>query len=164
MSMRVSRLIALLLLVGLVAAGCGWKPPGARPAEPDTCAATDGPSADTVTTAIGALPSQGGAPWRQTARGHTKDCRLYWVQVSTGTDATAPAQLLFFNRDTPLGTATPNPRPYTSVTTSGHDTVTVQYQWRQDGEQPCCPTGIAQVRYQLDADGKLKALDAIPNQ
>jgi hypothetical protein len=39
----------------------------------------------------------------------------------------------------------------------------VQYQWRQGHDQPCCPTGIATVRFQIGDDGKLKAIDPIPN-
>jgi hypothetical protein len=159
------RLVAVLLLLGLVAAGCGWKPPGAPPPEPDICKPTDGPAVDTVAAAIHGLPPpQNGASWHEIANGHTKDCRLYWVQVSAGGDDAAPQQLLLFNKNTTLGTATPNPRPYTTVIAAGHDTVTVQYQWQQGGDQPGRPTGIAQVRFQLDADGKLKALDAIPNR
>ena len=42
--------------------------------------------------------------------------------------------------------------------------MTVQYQWQQGGDAPGRPTGIAQVRFQLGDDGKLKALDAIPSQ
>lgn len=156
--------LLLLLLLALLATGCGFNPPGAPPPEPDNRTTTDGPNPDTVRAAIAGLPPQGGAPWHQTARGHATNCRLYWVQVSTGTDASAAAHLLLFDRNTPLGTATEYPRPYTNVITSGHDTVMVQYQWHQGADQPCCPTGIAQVRFQLGSDGKLKALDPIPNQ
>ena len=89
---------------------------------------------------------------------------MYWVQVSAGTDPAAPQHLLFFDRNTPLGTATPQPKPYTMVLNSGENTVTVQYQWAKGGDTPDRPTGIAQVRFQLGDDGKLKALDPIPNQ
>jgi hypothetical protein len=53
------------------------------------------------------------------------------------------------------------PRPYVNVVTSSADTVTVQYQWKQGSDQPCCPTGIGTARFQI-VDGKLKALDPIP--
>ena len=39
----------------------------------------------------------------------------------------------------------------------------VQYQWRQGNDAPCCPTGIGTVRFHIGEDGKLKALDPIPN-
>jgi hypothetical protein len=84
--------------------------------------------------------------------------------MSAGTDPRAPQQLLLFDRNTPIGTATPQPKPYTNVLTSGENTVTVQYQWEQASDAPGRPTGIAQVRYQLGDDGKIKALDPIPNQ
>jgi hypothetical protein len=72
--------------------------------------------------------------------------------------------VLFFDHNTSLGTATPTPRPYTTVISTGKDTVMVQYQWQQGSDEPGRPTGIAQVRFQLGDDGKLKALDPIPNQ
>jgi LppP/LprE lipoprotein len=55
------------------------------------------------------------------------------------------------------------PRPYIAVSSGGEDTVIVQYQWRQGQDQPCCPTGIATVRFQIGENGKLKAIDPIPN-
>jgi hypothetical protein len=163
--MQFRGLMAVLLFLGLVASGCGWSPPSAPPPQPDKCTPTDGPTPDTVSSAIAALPPPApGVTWTEIARGHTKNCRLYWVQVSTDTDSASPSHLLFFDRNTPLGPATPTPRPYTTVINSGQDTVTVQYQWQQPSDAPGRPTGIAQVRYQLGADGKLKALDPIPNQ
>jgi hypothetical protein len=162
--MRLRVLTAALLFLGLVAAGCGWSPPGAPPPKPDTCSPSDGPADATVQSAIAGLPpAPGGTAWREIGRGHTSNCRLYWVQVTAGADSTAPQHVLFFNRNTPLGTATPEPRPYTTVLTAGEETVIVQYQWRQGNDAPCCPTGIGTVRFQLGEDGKLKALDPIPN-
>jgi hypothetical protein len=151
------------LIIGLVA-GCGWSPPSAQPPPPDTCTPTDGPAPDTVAAAIDQLPRVDGQPWRETARGHTHNCRLYWVQVMpiTGQDRDTPQQVLFFDRNSPIGTATPDPRPYLLVLNSGPETVTVQYQWRQGDDEPCCPTGIGTVRFQIDDDGRLRALDPIP--
>jgi len=158
----VTRLVALVLL-GLLAAGCGWKPPGSPPATPDTCSASDGPAPGTVSEAVGSLPlPSNGASWHEVGRGHTSECRLYWVQVGAGNASDAPQHLLFFDHNTFISTAAPNPRPYTTVVRSGKDTVTVQYQWQQANDKPGLPTGIGTVRYQLGADGKMKALDAIP--
>ena len=155
------RLIASWLLLLLLVAACGWKPPTSAQG-PDTCKPTDGPTADTVSSAIAGVPRQDGTPWHETGRGHATECRLYWVQVGTGSDSATPQHVLFFDRNTFLGTATPNPRPYTNVVTSGPNMVTVQYQWQQPNDQPGLPTGIAQVRFQLDRDDKMKALDPIP--
>jgi hypothetical protein len=113
----VRRLIAALVLVGLMGASCGWKPPGMTSQTPDTCTDADGPTPDTVRLAIDTLPvATPGSSWTEAARGHARKCRLYWVQVKP-TDATAssPAQLLFFDHNIPLGTPTPNPKPYPSV-------------------------------------------------
>ncbi len=162
--MRFRRLAVMLLACGLLVAGCGWSPPSAPPPSPDTCAPTDGPTPDAVASAINGLRPASQGAWKETARGHTKNCRLYWVQVGAGADPAAPQHLLFFDRNTPIGTATPEPKPYTVVLSSGDNTVTVQYQWQQGGDAPGRPTGIAQVRFELGDDGKLKALDPIPNR
>jgi LppP/LprE lipoprotein len=157
--MRLSRLMAMLLTLGLIAAGCGWSPPGAPP--PKVCAESDDPSADTVQQSIAGL---GAGAWFETARGYAGNCRLHWVQAAqSNTGPDRPQQVLFFDRNTPLGPATPQPRPYIAVSSGGDDTVIVQYQWLQGQDQPCCPTGIATVRFQIGEDGKLKALDPIPN-
>ncbi len=156
-----------LVALAVAAAGCGWQP-ASPPAPPeDTCADSDGPSAATVQRAVAEVPpapgSSDGSDWVESARGHTRDCRLHWLKLSPS-DATAasPEQLLFFDHDTPLGSPTPEPKPYTLVLSSGRDTVTVQYQWRVADEPLCCPTGIGTTRYRI-VDGKLKALDPIPH-
>lgn len=155
--MRLLGFLASVVTVGLIAAGCGWSPPSAPP--PKSCAAADGPSAATVEQAIAGLGDGG---WAETARGYTGDCRLHWVQVAvTGAASDRPQQVLFFDHDTPLGSATPQPRPYISVTSAGDDSASVQYQWRQGQDAACCPTGIGTVRFQI-VDGKLEALDPIP--
>ncbi|TFV58484.1 LppP/LprE family lipoprotein [Mycobacterium sp. PS03-16] len=149
----------------LAAAGCGWSPPGAAPPKPDTCTPSDGPDPDTVQREIADTPpATPGATWTEVARGHTTDCRLYWVQIGPSAAQPDSAQhVLFFDRNTPLGTATPQPRPYTTVLAPGGETsVTVQYQWRQADEPPCCPTGIGTVRFGIGPDGRVEALDPIP--
>jgi len=161
----VRRQLAVILLI-LAASGCGWKPPTPAPIPPDTCKASDGPTTDTVRQAIVSVPILiPGSFWVEIARGHTRKCRLYWVQIipSIATEST-PQQLLFFDHNTPLGTPTPNPKPYITVLPPSDNTITVQYQWQVGSDQPCCPTGIGTVRFQIGTDGKLKALGKIPNQ
>ena len=164
--MRAFAAIAAVAFI-LLAAGCGWSPPSGNKAEPNTCTAAQGPTAETVTGEIASLPGPADArQWRETARGNTTDCRLYWVQVAPADAAAsdAPGQVLFFADGSPIGTPTPDPRPYIAVVNSGTDTVTVQYQWRQGGDQACCPTGIGTARFQAGEGGTLKALDPIPGQ
>lgn len=157
--------LAVLMSAGVLTAGCGWSPPGAAPPKPDTCTPADGPTSDTVQREIsGTPPAAPGATWTEVANGHTTDCRLYWVQIGpTAAAPDSPQQVLFFAGNTPLGPATPDPRPYISVLPTGEDTVQVQYQWRQSDEPPCCPTGIGTVRFRIGGDGKLEAVDPIPN-
>jgi hypothetical protein len=124
-----------------------------------TCTQADGPSADTVAAEIARLPA---AQWHETVSGHTADCSLHWVVVSSGDASDSPGQVLFFDRKSAIGTPTPDPRPYITITAVGNDTAAVQYHWRQAQEPACCPTGIGTVRFNIE-DGKLKALDPIPN-
>jgi hypothetical protein len=158
--MRASRLITVVLLtIGLVAAGCGWSPPAPPPTSSAACGPADGPSPDAVAAEIAKLPA---APWIEVVSGHTADCSLHWVVVASGDASDSPGQVLFFDRKTPIGTPTPDPRPYITINAVGNDTAAVQYQWRQGQDPACCPTGIATVRFKIE-DGKLKALDPIPN-
>ncbi len=159
--MRPRRLIAILMTVGLLAVGCGWSPPSPPPTSSAACTEADGPAADSVANEIKNLPA---AQWKETSRGHTPDCRLHWVVVTSGDASDSPQQVLFFDRKSPIGSPTPDPRPYINVITMGSDTAVVQYQWRQGQDPACCPTGIGTVRVQIGEDGKLKALDPIPNQ
>ena len=155
---------AILVTFGLLVGGCGWKPPGPPPLAYQTCSEADGPGAAAVQQAIAGLtPIEGGA-WTERSRGNSGNCTLSWVEVTTDkATASAPAQVLFFDRDTFLGTPTPDPKPYLTVVVSGEDIATVQYQWLQGNDPDCCPTGIGSVRFQLDKDGTLEALDPIPN-
>ena len=153
----------LILAAASGSAGCSWRPaPPPSPPE-DTCTGADGPRPDTVRRAIAAVPPVAADnPWTETADGHTRDCRLHWVKLSLRDAAPdGPEQLLFFDRDTALGSPTADPKPYTTVVSAGLRTVTVQYQWRVDDDPPCCPSRGATTRYQV-ADGRLTALDPIP--
>jgi LppP/LprE lipoprotein len=155
--MRPSRLIAVIL-IGLFAVGCGFNPPSSPPTTSAGCTQAEGPGADTVAAETAKLPA---ANWMEILRGHTADCTLHWVVVTSGDVSDSPGQVLFFDRKSPIGTPTPEPRPYITVTPIGNDTAAVQYQWRQGQDPACCPTGIATVRFKVE-DGKLKALDPIP--
>ena len=163
------QLVTILLIV--LAAGCGSQPPVTSQSSPpaDTCKGSDGPTSDTVRQAIEAVASVPvsvpGSIWVEIARGHTKKCRLYWVQIIPSiADESTPQQLLFFDHNTPLGPATPNPKPYITVLAPGVDTVAVQYRWQVGSDQVCCPTGSGTVKFQIGPDGKLQALGKIPHQ
>jgi LppP/LprE lipoprotein len=153
------RLISLLFALALLAVGCGYNPPAPPVTSAAGCTKDDGPSEDAVAAEIAKLPA---AQWIEVVSGHTADCSLHWVVASSGDASDSPGQVLFFDRKSPIGTATPDPRPYITVTAQGNDTAAVQYQWRQGQDPACCPTGIATVRFKIE-DGKLKALDPIPN-
>jgi LppP/LprE lipoprotein len=159
------RALIVILLV-LLASGCGWTPAAPPQARPDTCKGSDGPTADTVRRAITEVPvATPGTFWVEIGRGHTRNCRLYWVQiVPTIAGESTPQQLLFFDHNTPLGTPTPNPKPYITVLSPSDDTITVQYQWLKGNDQQCCPTGIGTVKFRIGSDSKLQTLGKVPNQ
>jgi hypothetical protein len=156
----------LVLLVPLVLQACGSTPSTPKATSSESCKDSDGPTAATVRQAIATVPiAVPGSFWVEIARGHAKKCRLYWVQIiPTIASESTPEQLLFFDHNTPLGTPTPNPKPYITVLPAGEDTVTVQYQWQVGGEEPCCPKGIGTVKFQIGSDGKLQALGKVPHQ
>jgi hypothetical protein len=161
------QLVTILLIVLALEAGAGCgSPPLAPPPPSDACKASDGPTNDTVRQAIASVPVLvPGSIWVEIARGHTKKCRLYWVQIIPSiADESTPQQLLFFDHNTPLGTPTPNPKPYIAVLPPSDDTITVQYRWQVGSDQACCPTGNGTVKFQIGSDGKLQALGKIPHQ
>lgn len=159
------RRLTVIVLV-LLACGCGGKAPTPPQAKPDACKASDGPTADTVRQAITAVPiAIPGTIWVEIGRGHTRNCRLSWVQIiPTIANESTPQQLLFFDHNRPLGTATPNPKPYITVLPPSDDTVTVQYQWQKGNDQLCCPSGIGTVKFRIGPDGKLQTVGKVPNQ
>lgn len=157
--MRLTRIASALTALTFALASCGWSPPNSAPQSTSDCPVEDTPTAETVKTAVQKV----GERWSEVSRGNTGDCRLHWVVIGTGDTAPdAAVQVLFFDRDSPLGPPTPRPRPYTTVVPLGEKIATVQYQWLQGQDKPCCPTGIAQVRFQIGEDGALQALDPIP--
>jgi LppP/LprE lipoprotein len=150
----------------VLAAGCGSKPTASPPMRAETCKDSDGPTADTVRQAIAAVPViVAKSEWVEIARGHTRNCRLYWVQIiPTIASESTPQQLLFFDRNRPLGPATPDPKPYITVLPTTDNTVAVQYQWRVGHDEECCPTGTGSVKFEIGSDGRLHALGKIPHQ
>lgn len=155
--------LSVLAASALLAAGCGWSPKGPDSApQADKCTPADGPAQNVVTASIYALPAPPSGKWTQMSSGHTANCALYWVQVGQNNSTPdSPQQVVFFNKNTMIGTPTPNARPYITVTASAPDSVTVQYQWEQVKDQPGMPTGIGSARFTVDG-GALKALDPIP--
>jgi len=155
----------MLVMLCLAGAGCSSTPPTSSP-PPDTCTSSDGPTDDAVRRAIASVPIlTPGSIWVEIARGHTKKCRLHWVQIIPSiADESTPQQLLFFDHNTSLGTPTPNPKPYITVLPPGDDAITVQYRWQVGNDQACCPSGSGTVKFQIGSDGKLQAVGKIPHQ
>jgi len=154
--MRFSGPVLALVTLAASTAGCGWSPPAAPPTSTVDCG--PGPSPDAVAFELQLLPP---GSWRDTARGSSPDCQLYWVVVSAGDASDSPQQVLFFDGVNPIGSPTPDPRPYITVTPQGDHTANVQYQWRQGQDPACCPTGIGSAKVTIE-DGRLTVLDPIP--
>jgi len=64
--MQASGLIAVVLFLGLIAAGCGFTPPASPPTTTAACTQVDGPSADTVAAENAKLPA---AQWSEIVSG-----------------------------------------------------------------------------------------------
>lgn len=135
-----------------------------------TCPDQAGPSESTLREEVEKLPRfspvdgvSGTVPWVIVNQGHTGNCRLYWALLTVrGATGQSPYQLMFFSGNEPIGTATSEPRPYTSVTDNGVDVVTVKYGRRGLGAASGSPDGSTLVRFGLTPDNKLNALDPIP--
>jgi LppP/LprE lipoprotein len=66
----------------------------------------------TVAAKIAKLPA---ANWSEIVSGHTADCSLHWVVVSSGDASDSPGQVLFFDRKSLIGTPTPDPTDIAAV-------------------------------------------------
>lgn len=129
------------------------------------CPAESRPDDPAVQAAIAAVPKlRDDLPWYVGASGQAGDCRLSWVLLSAHGTASTPDQLLFFDGRSYLGTATPQPHPYTEVIDSGQDTVTVRYRYIVGDEPNCCPAGQTSVRFRIGGDGHLEVLDPLPSK
>lgn len=78
-----------------------------------TCKVSDGPTTQTVQQAIALVPiPTAGSIWVEIGWGHTRNCRLYWVQtIPTIATESIPQQSLFFDHNILLGAPTRNPKP-----------------------------------------------------
>lgn len=170
--------IALTSLAFALSAGCATAAPlkegspspaaNASPfaATPADSSCRSGPSDREVSEAAAraSIPEQlraAGFKWTPDARGNSQNCELYWVHVGVRGAAGSIENILFFDHNRWLGTATQDPRPDTAVIAAGGDTVTVRYRWANPGEPVAAKTGAADVRYQL-VNGTIRPLDPIP--
>ena len=158
-------LIATMLSVAMLVAGCGWSPPGAPPPSPTPANRPTVPACSRCKRRSPVSRSP-----RPARRGPRLPAGIPPTAGFTGCRSapTIPTSIALSrccsSTATPRwGTATPEPRPYINVLNAGDDTVVVQYQWQQGNDAPCCPTGIGTVRFQIGEDGKLKPIDPIPN-
>lgn len=121
-----------------------------------------------IDQAIAALPRL--APdlaWVGSDRGNSAAGGLTWVRAIVEQGSTSsPEHVLFFAGRGFLGTATPEPHPFTQVIGTVDDTVTLQYRWLVGEEPNSAPAGIGTVRYQLthrhNGEPTVTALDEAP--
>ena len=116
--------------------------------------------------AIASIPVEvADSSWVEIGRGHTKKCRLYWVQIiPTIASESTPQQFAILRPQQVAGHPDAKPQALHHRAARGDDVVTVQYQWQVGNEEPCCPKGIGTVKFQIGPDGKLQALGKIPHQ
>lgn len=121
-----------------------------------------------IDKALASLPRlQEDLAWLRWRVGQSAGGGLTWVHaIPARASSSTPDHLLFFAADAYLGTATPEPRPFTEVIGSEDDTVTVQYRWLVGDEPNAAPAGLGTVRYQLthrdNGEPSITALDEAP--
>ncbi|MDM2402140.1 LppP/LprE family lipoprotein [Mycobacteroides abscessus] len=126
------------------------------------------PTAGDIDKALTTLPRlRDDLVWVAADRGHSAAGGLTWVRAIIERGSTSsPEHVLFFAGRGFLGTATPEPHPFTQVVSTDGDTVTVQYRWLLGEEPNSAPAGVGTVRYQLTnrANGEptVTALDQAP--
>jgi hypothetical protein len=126
------------------------------------------PTNSDIYKALTALPRlYDDTAWMATDLGHTAAGGLTWVHAAIERGSTSsPEHVLFFAGQGFLGTATPEPHPFTQVVGTDDDTVTVQYRWLIGEEPNSTPAGVGTVRYQLtnrdNGEPTVTALDEAP--
>ena len=131
-------LTAVLLFFGLIAAGCGWSPPSAPPPSRTPARRRTVPATRPFDRRSPVCRRPGGDVAE--GQGPRRELPAVLGAVNGGAiDSDSPQQVLFFDRNTPLGPATPEPRPYINVLPTGDDTAVVQYQWRQGQRRAMLP-------------------------
>lgn len=105
--------------------------------------------------------------WLAHQVGHSAGGGLTWVHaISERSSTSTPEHVLFFAARAFLGTATPDPRPFTDVLATEDDTVTLQYRWLVGDEPNAAPAGVGSVRYQLahheNGEPFIRVLDEAP--
>lgn len=125
-----------------------------------TCMDVKGPE---VTDALATLaPFYGPTEWIATSQGDL--CEPFsWVQADfMGATVSSPSHILFFGNDVYLGTATAEPKGYTSVGIRTPDVITVDYRWPVGDDANANPSGgPATIRYQWDGT-TVTMLDPLP--
>ncbi|SKH88179.1 LppP/LprE family lipoprotein [Mycobacteroides abscessus] len=126
------------------------------------------PTAADIEKALTALPRcHDELAWVAADRGQSAAGGLTWVRAIIERGSTSsPEHVLFFAGRGFLGTATPDPHPFTQVVSTDGDTVTVQYRWLVGEEPNSAPGGVGAVRYQLthrdNGEPAMTALDEAP--
>lgn len=143
------------------------QPPAAAAEAPEGAAnCASEPTLDAINAAKAKLPAPPeGLSW--VVEDISDGCvTLGWAKVSIDApSAGRPNHVLLFYGNQYLGTGTTEAYPYATVVgNTASDTVTVEYQWLNDGDGACCPSGgPATVRYQW-IKGKVVMLDELPPQ
>ena len=138
--MRFSGPVLALVMLAASTAGCGWSPPAAPPRAPSTAGQAPVPMRSPLSSSychrIVARHRAGQQPGLPVVLGGGQR-RGRVRQPSAG---------LFFDGVNPIGSPTPDPRPYITVTPQGDHTANVQYQVAP-GPGPC----LLSDRYRVGA-------------
>jgi hypothetical protein len=114
------------------------------------------PAAAAITDAIGGVPPafDGFPGWTYGGVSNFDPCApLSYARLDTeGGTGSSPAQVMLFHEGEYAGTATECALPFTTVTGTSTDSVTVEYRWPLPGEPNAAPSGVATVIYRWAGD------------
>jgi hypothetical protein len=85
-------------------------------------------------------------------RSDTRRRRRETVVDTEGGTGSSPVQVLLFHEGTYIGTATECALPFTTVTGTSTDSVTIEYRWPRGDDPNATPSGLATVTYRWAGD------------
>lgn len=116
--------------------------------------------AQAAVSGLGSLWGDPDLTWAIGQQGAAGEVAWVLAVIAQGS-VSSPEHLLLFRNGAFVGTATPEPRPFTRVTDVAGDVVTVEYRWIVGEEPFAAPAGAGTVRYEVGTAG-VRALDPEP--
>jgi hypothetical protein len=125
------------------------------------------PGAEAITDAIGAVPPafDGFPGWAYGGASNFDPCAAlsYALLDTEGGTGSSPVQVMLFHDGTYVGTATECALPFTTVTGTSTDSVTIEYRWPRPGDSNAAPSGLASVAFRWSG-GAVRMESEVPQE